>query len=162
MPLPAAVDAPPFEITEQGWGEFDIIISIHFKDPGEKPIDVSHTLRLFPPEGVPWPDGKPVISENIDQIVFNDPNEWFYNDLMAAKQEDGPALLQPYYISAAQAEEDAHLERILIAQKKIRDEIWRLKEKYEQTATKASLVRRLIDYQEAAIPALVLPTESTT
>lgn len=142
------MESPPFEITEQGWGEFDIIISIHFKDPSEKPIDVTHSLKLFPPANVAWPDNKPVVAENIDQIVFNDPTEWFYKELMSRKQDEGAPILTPYI--SPTADEDAQLEKVLAAQKKIREEIWKLKEKYEQTAMKAAAVRRQLDLQEAA------------
>lgn len=149
-----AIDSAPFELSEQGWGEFDIVISIQFKDPSEKPIDVTHTLRLFPPEGIPWPDNKPIVSENLDAIVFNDPNEWFYNELVKFAPEDGPPIITPYI--SPTAEEDAHLEKIIASQKKIRDEIWKLKEKYIQTASQATKLRRKIDLQEAAVRANAL------
>lgn len=29
---------PPYEISETGWGEFEIVIKIHFIDPNEKPV----------------------------------------------------------------------------------------------------------------------------
>ena len=29
---------PPYEITETGWGEFEIIIKIFFIDPNERPV----------------------------------------------------------------------------------------------------------------------------
>lgn len=29
---------PPYEITETGWGEFEIVIKIHFHDPNERPV----------------------------------------------------------------------------------------------------------------------------
>ncbi|KAM4671167.1 YEATS domain-containing protein 4 isoform 2-T2 [Amazona ochrocephala] len=33
------VTKPPYEITETGWGEFEIIIKIFFIDPNERPLD---------------------------------------------------------------------------------------------------------------------------
>lgn len=33
-----AVDKPPYEVSESGWGEFDIQIKIFFVDSGEKPV----------------------------------------------------------------------------------------------------------------------------
>ena len=34
---------PPFEVTETGWGEFEVIIKIYFVDPNERPVSkVSH------------------------------------------------------------------------------------------------------------------------
>jgi len=35
-----------FEINEEGWGEFTIIISIYFKDSKEVPIVLEHFLKL--------------------------------------------------------------------------------------------------------------------
>lgn len=29
---------PPYEVTETGWGEFEIIIKIYFNDPTERPV----------------------------------------------------------------------------------------------------------------------------
>lgn len=47
------VTKPPYEITETGWGEFEIIIKIFFIDPNERPVSVGsihciHWLN-FPP-----------------------------------------------------------------------------------------------------------------
>jgi len=39
---------PPWEVSEQGWGEFDIRIQIYFQDQSEKPVVVDHFLTLFP------------------------------------------------------------------------------------------------------------------
>jgi len=29
---------PPYEVTETGWGEFEIVIKIYFQDPNERPV----------------------------------------------------------------------------------------------------------------------------
>lgn len=29
---------PPYEVTETGWGEFEIVIKIFFHDPNERPV----------------------------------------------------------------------------------------------------------------------------
>jgi YEATS domain-containing protein 4 len=29
---------PPYEVTETGWGEFEIIIKVYFHDPNERPV----------------------------------------------------------------------------------------------------------------------------
>lgn len=29
---------PPFEVTETGWGEFEVIVKIYFVDPTERPV----------------------------------------------------------------------------------------------------------------------------
>ena len=33
--------APPYEVTETGWGEFEIVIKIYFHDPNERPVSCS-------------------------------------------------------------------------------------------------------------------------
>ena len=34
------VTRPPYEVTETGWGEFEIAIKIHFYDPNERPVSI--------------------------------------------------------------------------------------------------------------------------
>jgi len=44
------VTKPPYELTETGWGEFEIVIKIYFHDPNERPVSeqVRHeTERYF-------------------------------------------------------------------------------------------------------------------
>lgn len=38
---------PPYELTETGWGEFEIVIKIYFHDPNERPVTIYHILKLF-------------------------------------------------------------------------------------------------------------------
>jgi YEATS domain-containing protein 4 len=43
------VDKPPFQVTETGWGEFDIQIKIYFvPEANEKPLTTFHRLKLHP------------------------------------------------------------------------------------------------------------------
>ncbi len=42
------MDRFPFEIQEEGWGEFEINIKLFFQDPLEKPVDLFHPLKLYP------------------------------------------------------------------------------------------------------------------
>ena len=32
------ITKPPYELTETGWGEFEIVIKIYFNDPNERPV----------------------------------------------------------------------------------------------------------------------------
>ncbi|GAA5896858.1 YEATS domain-containing protein YAF9 [Sporobolomyces salmoneus] len=55
------IESPPFEVTETGWGEFDIIIKIFFQpEASEKPLTLNHHLKLHP-----WP---------IDPILYAQPS----------------------------------------------------------------------------------------
>jgi YEATS domain-containing protein 4 len=76
------IETPPYEVTEHGWGEFELNIKIHFVDPLEVPVDLVHALVLYPPEGnVGLSTKKPVIKEIYDEIEFHDPTESFYKIL---------------------------------------------------------------------------------
>lgn len=35
---------PPYEVTETGWGEFEIVIKIYFQDPNERPVSSTDIL----------------------------------------------------------------------------------------------------------------------
>jgi YEATS domain-containing protein 4 len=72
----------PFEVSESGWGEFEINIKVFFMDPTEKPVDFYHILKLYPTPGTDpklLDPKKPVVSEHYDEIIFNAPHEEFYN-----------------------------------------------------------------------------------
>lgn len=83
------VTSHPFEVTETGWGEFEAMISVHFKDftpeamVGKKefrppPIHFAHTLKLYQGSQTPTSStvGKPVVSEFYDELVFNQTSDW--------------------------------------------------------------------------------------
>ncbi|KAH7105594.1 yeats family-domain-containing protein [Auriculariales sp. MPI-PUGE-AT-0066] len=92
------IDSPPFEVTETGWGEFEITIRITFvQESGEKALLIYHHLKLHPwsaqngpPElalSVPSMDVDSnlplgVHSWQYDEVVFNDPVQSFLNLLM--------------------------------------------------------------------------------
>jgi YEATS domain-containing protein 4 len=77
------LSAPPFEVTEQGWGEFEAQIRIVWKDTSEKSTLVTHGIKLYPPGSTNQspPTLEPVVAEAYDEAVFTDPNEVFYNQL---------------------------------------------------------------------------------
>lgn len=51
----------PYEVTETGWGEFEIKIVVTFKAcSGLEPVTLSHMLKLFPPQGIAPSTKKPV------------------------------------------------------------------------------------------------------
>jgi len=92
------VTTHPFEVTETGWGEFEAMISVHFKDftppklLGKKefrppPIHFAHTLKLYQGSQTPTSSavGKPVVSEFYDELVFNQISDWAGVDPLDAK-----------------------------------------------------------------------------
>lgn len=80
---------PPYEICETGWGEFEIVIKIHFHDPNERPVTLYHILKLFHSGGttdVTTEQGKGLVSESYDEIVFQDPTQLMHHLLTNTKQ----------------------------------------------------------------------------
>lgn len=58
-----------------GWGEFEIHMQVFFHDSSEKPLEISHMLKLYPDHDQgPNTMGRPVVSERYDELVFNDPS----------------------------------------------------------------------------------------
>ncbi|CAI8616860.1 unnamed protein product [Vicia faba] len=73
------VDAPPFELSEAGWGEFEIAITLYFhSDVCDKPLNLYHHLKLYPEdENSSMSTKKPLVVESYDEVVFPDPSEAF-------------------------------------------------------------------------------------
>ncbi|KAK2435215.1 transcription initiation factor TFIID subunit 14b [Trifolium repens] len=86
------VDAPPFELSEAGWGEFEIAITLYFhSDVCDKPLNLYHHLKLYPEdENSSMSTKKPVVVELYDEIVFPDPSEAFL-----ARVQNHPAVNLP-------------------------------------------------------------------
>ena len=87
------------QVTETGWGEFEIQIKIYLADPVERPVTIYHVLKLFQvskkvnnarvllflfwqtgtgPSTDPsaLKGGKSVVSEFYDEIIFQDPTQY--------------------------------------------------------------------------------------
>jgi YEATS domain-containing protein 4 len=81
------VEIPPFQVEEQGWGEFEIHLRIFFQDTNERPLELKHWLRLRPDEDdveamkIDYTK-QPLVHEQFEDIVFNSPHEWFYEKLV--------------------------------------------------------------------------------
>lgn len=46
-------------------------------NPAEKPVELNHTLKLYPDPGNPQTTKKPVVNERYEEIVFYEPTESF-------------------------------------------------------------------------------------
>ena len=78
------LERPPYEVHETGWGEFEILIQIFFHDTREKKVDIYHLLQLYPKTpGASLSTKKPVVSENYDEIIFNEPYPDFYQRIQS-------------------------------------------------------------------------------
>lgn len=124
--------APPYEVRETGWGEFELIIRIYFMDPNERPVTIYHHLRLFNhdpnnPTPVPQIDkNKIVVSEHYDEIVFQDPSL-----MMSQLLNAPPKPLTSSYRHETDFDSKAQktTSDIAVAKKKVRAEISVLKER---------------------------------
>lgn len=88
------VTSHPFEVTETGWGEFEIGIRICFHDDALVPVDISHVLKLHPPAGQNPIVGRPIVSEFYDELVFNEPAT-YPDEAAAARLLAGPGPRPP-------------------------------------------------------------------
>ncbi|ONK57753.1 uncharacterized protein A4U43_C09F3740 [Asparagus officinalis] len=86
------VESPPFELSESGWGEFEIVISLFFhSDVCDKQLDLYHQLKLYPDDDSgPQTTKKPVVIETYDEIVFSEPSEAFF-----LRVQNHPAAIVP-------------------------------------------------------------------
>ncbi|RDW81223.1 YEATS domain-containing protein YAF9 [Aspergillus mulundensis] len=88
------IEHPPYEVTETGWGEFEIQIKIYFvPESMEKPQTLWHPLKLHPYG--PDAEGKKerrevVVSQNYEEAVFNEPVEQFYEYLTGGSGAQQP------------------------------------------------------------------------
>lgn len=77
------IEEPPFEISETGWGEFEMQIKLYLvPESTEKPQTLYHTLKLHhfgPGAEERTQQREPVLSQNYEEIVFNEPVEQFYD-----------------------------------------------------------------------------------
>lgn len=86
----------PYEVTETGWGEFEVVIKVYFHDPTERPVTLYHILKLFQSpvvEGeVNLIDAKRgLVSESYEEIVFQEPTQLMQHYLTnISPLTDGP------------------------------------------------------------------------
>ena len=117
------VEKPPFEVTETGWGEFNVGIRIIFTDPTLPHVDLIQPLKLYPPNNQGLSTKKPVVHEFYDELVFNDPTEAFYKTLMAGPQMELPR--HPLTDHFGAFNEIADLQRLQAAQAYVSAELAR-------------------------------------
>jgi len=86
------IEQPPFEVVETGWGEFEIQIKLYFvPESTEKPQTLWHSLKLHPygPDAEGMKERREVVvSQNYEEIIFNEPVEPFY-EILTSGQANG-------------------------------------------------------------------------
>lgn len=93
------VTTPPYELTELGWGEFDITVALNFcKDAGDSSLEIFHRLKLYSEESGNQNTKKAVVRETYEELVFSEPPLEFYERV--TKAERRPAVessLTPHF-----------------------------------------------------------------
>ncbi|KAG5674246.1 hypothetical protein PVAND_004226 [Polypedilum vanderplanki] len=150
------VTKPPYEVSETGWGEFEVVIKIYFHDPTiYKPVTFYHILKLFQPQspdaatnadGTPIPPiidtKKRLVSEFYDEIVFHEPSQLMQQMLNTIQ----PVITAGTWSHDTDFEDKKVkcLEHIQETRKKVKDEIAQLKEKLQQTRDKITEFKELM------------------
>ncbi|ABN65875.1 yeast chromatin modifying complex protein [Scheffersomyces stipitis CBS 6054] len=135
-----SIEKPPYQVTETGWGEFEIIIKIHFHSGAElgvneKNFQIFHGLRLHPfnPQH-PTKENGEVHSVLYDELVFQEPTERVF-EILTRK----PSNLLPYKLSDPdkrsqefiRTDEMDELARLDVYISKVREEIENQRNQYK-------------------------------
>lgn len=94
-----SVEKPPYQVTETGWGEFEIVIKIHFHSGlelgiNEKNFQIFHALKLHPFSLQTARENGEVHSVLYDELVFQEPTDKVF-EILTQK----PLNLLPYKLS---------------------------------------------------------------
>jgi len=140
------VTKPPYEITETGWGEFEIVIKLYLSDTAERPVTIYHVLKLFQSGQATdhtslMKNQKTVVSEFYDEIIFQDPTQ-FIQPLLTTTR---PLSLGAYkHETNFEEKKKNSLVAIKAGRSKIQAEIADMKSKLELAKTTAVKFREEI------------------
>lgn len=137
------ITKPPYELSETGWGEFEIVIKIFFVDPAEKPVSIFHLLKLFQTDPAIVAGKRNVVSEHYDELVFTDPTNTMYH-LLTNPKALVPAVRHEAGVEYREVEERA-LALLSSGQKKIKLEIQDLSDRLKMTKEAVQKLREQLD-----------------
>lgn len=118
---------PPYEVTETGWGEFEIVIKIYFHDPNERPVTLYHILKLFHQGADMALTKKTLVSEFYEEVIFQDPTQYMQHLLTNVP----PLPMGTHHKHETDFEEkkEKTLQRVIAAKTKIKADIADVKDK---------------------------------
>lgn len=127
-----SIEAPPFQVTETGWGEFDVQVKIYFvSESAEKAVTLYHHLKLHPygpgAEQVRAAGGH-VSSYQYEEVVFNEPTESMYEILTSNGEAQLPLERSKGNVYSQRSEQE-ELDRLESAIAKVDEETRRYKER---------------------------------
>ncbi|CAC5407249.1 YEATS4 [Mytilus coruscus] len=133
------ITKPPYEVTETGWGEFEVVIKIYFNDPNERPVTLYHLLKLFQSETDIMLGKKSLVVEFYDELVFQDPTVMMQNILQSLR----PISMGSYkHETDFEEKKEKTLKNIVSAKNKIQYEIQELNERLKQ---RKEMIQKLKD-----------------
>ncbi|KAL3861614.1 hypothetical protein ACJMK2_007639 [Sinanodonta woodiana] len=142
------ITKPPYEVTETGWGEFEVVIKIYFCDPNERPVTLYHLLKLFQSETDIMLGKKSLVAESYDELVFNDPTVMMHQLLTNPR----PIAVGPYkHETDFEERKEKTLNSILAAKKKIRYEITELNDRLKQKKETIQKLKKQISQLEESV-----------
>ncbi|MCO5548129.1 hypothetical protein L7F22_001587 [Adiantum nelumboides] len=152
------VESAPFELTEVGWGEFEIGITVVFHgDAAEKPIELYHHLKLYPDDEAGPPSmKKPVVVETYEEIVFSEPSEAFVQRVRShpsviingSLNELLPALPADIYAEKKRGDTKDHPQVQWFLKHSDLDELARLKSARQQVQSQIMKLKRDLNLLE--------------
>ncbi|KAI8920871.1 yeats family-domain-containing protein [Powellomyces hirtus] len=132
-------EAPPYEVHETGWGEFDIPIKVLLNETIERgTINLVHTLQLYPKDNDPastttTTTAKAVVSEHYEEIVFNEPTDDAHKKLAAHPvpviPKRTPLSITHPFLPATEQDE---LRKLTAANEKVVEQLERDRERLER------------------------------
>ena len=145
------ITAPPYEVTERGWGEFEAQIRITWKDTNEKSTVISHQIRLYPPgtpANAPPADPKiPVVAEVYDEVVFTDPSDKFFTSMRKLESTEAPSYTQQDHFQAYSGTDD--FKALIEAQKVLEIELQQAKDRLGVVDSEmAQIDEKIREFQE--------------
>lgn len=154
------ITKPPFEVSETGWGEFEIVIKIYFHDTNERPVTIYHILKLFETDPVSKAINvkKHLVSEFYDEIIFQDPSVYMQALLSNPQGNLGAVRHDTNF----EEKKDKTLDAIMNAQKKVKREITDLKDRLKLAQETISEYKDKISKAENAIMAGTIVDEPET
>ena len=126
------ITKPPFEVTETGWGEFEITIKVYFLDPNERPVTIYHILKLFETDPISKQINvkKNLCSEFYEEIIFQEPSSQM---LQVLNETNGTTQSIGRHETDFEEKKERTLQAIINAKNKVRHEISDLKERLKKS-----------------------------
>ena len=134
---------PPYEVSETGWGEFDVFVKIYFRCPKAKPVSFYHRINLFPSRHTLKLDSATIALETYDEIVFVEPSSLMKSLLESGKSSE----MNTFHFDFIKMEKDL-VDGLQKAQDKAAENILDVRDDIEKKKIEIELLQNaLAEYQ---------------